>query len=57
MLLYNVSTNFEVALHLHEQGLIEYRLLRVFEDGLIAMLARPGVLAWWMTDDAKLLDS
>ncbi len=57
MVLYNVFTNFGVALHLHEQGMIEDRLLRVFEDGLISTLTRPGVLAWWMTDDAKFLEN
>ena len=54
MVLYNVFTNHSVALHLHEQGMIEHRLLRDFEDGLLSMLTRPGVLAWWTTDDAKL---
>ena len=55
MLLYNVFTNFGVALHLYEQGMIQRQLLRVFEGGLVAILDRPGVLAWWMTDDAKLM--
>ena len=54
MTLYNVFTNFGVALHLHQQGMIEDRLLQDFEDGLISILAQPGVLAWWKTDDAKL---
>jgi uncharacterized iron-regulated membrane protein len=57
MLLYNVFTNFGIALHLHEQGMIEHRLLRIFEDGLIWMLTRSGVLAWWMTKDAKFLEN
>ena len=55
MALYNVFTNFGVALHLHQQGMIEDRLLRDFEDGLLAILDRPGILAWWMSDDAKLM--
>ncbi len=54
MILYNLFTNFGVALHLHQQGMIEDQLLRDFEAGLLATLERPGVLAWWMTDDAKL---
>ena len=57
MVQYNVFTNFSVAIHLHEQGMIESRLLRVFEDGLISMLDQPGVLAWWMSDDAKQLEN
>ena len=56
MLQYNVFSNFGVALHLHEQGMIENRLLRVFEGGLISMLEQPGILAWWMTDDARSMD-
>ena len=54
MILYNLFTNFGVALHLHQQGMIEDRLLRDFEAGLLTTLKRPGVLAWWMTEDAKL---
>ncbi len=57
MVMYSVFTNFGVALHLHQQGMIDAGLLRVFEDGLIKNFDHPGTLTWWMTDDARFLEN
>ena len=57
MLLYNAFTNYGVALYFHEQGTIEERLLRFFEEGFLSMLRLPGALEWWLSDDAKSLEN
>ncbi len=57
MLLYNAFTNYGVALHFYEQGMIQERLLRFFEEGYLAMLRQPGALEWWLSDDAKSLEN
>jgi len=53
--MYSLFTNFGVALHLHEQGMIEDDLLQFFEEGIVAMMERPGIHAWWNTDEAKMI--
>jgi hypothetical protein len=47
MVVFDLMNRLDIALHLYEQGVVDREALRGYSEGVLALLASPGVAAWW----------